>query len=82
MTPFAIVLLLLPALGTAPASRLGDMFDDADADNDSVLTFEELTAILPRATPKEFAAADLNGDGSLDYDEFELGIDKGYFERP
>lgn len=81
MTPFVIVLLLLLPLGTAPASPAGDLFDDADANGDAVLTFDELTSVLPQATPEEFAAVDLNADGKLNYDEFELGLDEGYFER-
>lgn len=58
------------------------MFDDADANHDAQLSFEELTAVLPEVTRAQFEALDRNADGVLDYDEFELGVDEGLFERP
>lgn len=82
MTPLVIVLQTLIAFNAAPASPSGDMFDDADANGDGVLTCEELTAVLPEATCAEFEKADLNHDGKLEYDEFELAVTEGYFGRP
>lgn len=49
-------------------------FEDADANGDGVVTFEELQAVNPDATQEEFDAADLNGDGMLSRDEYDAAF--------
>ena len=45
-------------------------FGDMDADGDDLVNREEFKAYFPDADPKAFDAIDLNGDGSVDHDEW------------
>jgi len=73
--------LLLAAILVAQhfASLTGDLFDDADSDRNEVLDYEEFKAVLPSIPYEAFRAIDTNGDGVVDDDEFENGVDEGYF---
>ncbi len=59
---------------TPPA---GDMFDDADGDGNGTLTFDEIRAILPSISHDVFMAVDTNGDGVIDGNEFDIGVEEG-----
>jgi uncharacterized protein (DUF2141 family) len=49
----------------------------ADTDADGMVTLEELQAMHTDITAEDFAALDVNGDGSLDADEYAAGVDGG-----
>lgn len=56
----------------------GDFFDEADQNGDEVLTIEEITSLRPGTTPEIFKLVDQDGNGMLDYDEFEQAVEQGY----
>ena len=71
----AMLVTLLVAGGVAlPA---GDSFDDADSNGDEVITFEEISAIIPGISRMVFFEIDSNGDGVIDETEFDVGVDLG-----
>ncbi len=43
---------------------------DVDTDGNGTVSMEEMTAAMPDTTEDAFKAADANGDGQLDADEF------------
>ena len=45
-------------------------FGDMDADGDGQVHWEEFSAHFKDAEKKVFSAVDLNGDGSIDHDEW------------
>lgn len=48
-----------------------------DADDDGLVTLEELQAVHTDITEEQFTALDVNADGSLDADEYAAGVDGG-----
>ncbi|GKY86820.1 hypothetical protein [Sinisalibacter aestuarii] len=48
-----------------------------DADEDGLVTFDELVAAYPDVTEDTFNAADANGDGTLDADELAAAREAG-----
>ena len=58
-----------------------DLFERADFDRDEILSFSEVTAVLPATRKNVFDKVDQNADGFLDYDEYSLGYSQGFF-RP
>jgi len=76
-----IVILALLAVGCASGNKhpktaiqdpesLNAHFGDMDTDGDDLVSPEEFKAHFPDADPKAFDAIDLNGDGSVDHDEW------------
>ena len=45
-------------------------FGDMDANADDLVSLEEFKAHFPEATPEIYRELDLNGDGTLDHDEW------------
>jgi hypothetical protein len=58
------------------ATELLDEFDNADADDDGTLTFNEVRAVMG-LTQAQFDALDTNSDGSLTKDELNAILDEG-----
>lgn len=52
-------------------------FDAVDVNADGVVTWEELQAAVPDATEEQFQAADLDGSGDLDREEFSALLGGG-----
>ncbi|MCW5724947.1 MAG: EF-hand domain-containing protein [Maricaulaceae bacterium] len=73
-----IMLTSVAALFGAAAAH-ATPFEEADANGDGVVTFEELRMVNPDVTAEEFNAADLSGDGMLSRDEYDaaFGPDSG-----
>jgi len=76
-----IVILALLAVGCASGDKnhktaiqnpesLNAHFGDMDTDGDDLVNREEFKAHFPDADQKAFDAIDLNGDGSVDHDEW------------
>ena len=63
----------LTAVTAANAVTLSDL----DADGDGMVTFEELTAVLPEISEEVFSTADLNADGMIDEEELTGAQDVG-----
>jgi len=78
MKTVATALVCGALLASSLAVAQEDRFKSADANGDSALTLEEVTAAAPDTTADKFAAVDLDGNGTLSYDEFELGVEEGY----
>ena len=78
MKTVATALLVGALFGVSPALAQQDVFTGADADANGSLTKEELATVAPETSDEDYAAVDLNGDGSLQYDEFEIGVEEGF----
>jgi len=76
-----IVLMLLFAAGCAGNSHhhkssmpdptgFNAHFGDMDTDGDEFVSWEEFKAHFPKATKEIYKELDLNGDGSVDHDEW------------
>ena len=67
---------LVISIGIAAASSLamaaGPTFSQADANADGRVSMEEAKAALPDVDEAKIAAADTNGDGSLQEDEYAM----------
>lgn len=66
------------AAAIAQDNTTGD-FGNADANNDSVVSYDEAIGVYPTLTQALFDQADANGDGSLDEAEFTalVGLSAG-----
>jgi Ca2+-binding EF-hand superfamily protein len=58
-----------------PRPRMLALLEQADADGDSRVTFEEVSALAPKITRERFARFDRNGDGVIS--EADLKADRG-----
>ena len=63
---FAVLAVSLLAISAAHAAE----FTEVDSDEDGVISMEEAVAVMPDLTEDAFAAADTDGDGALNADEF------------
>jgi hypothetical protein len=64
-----------PAANTAPVATTPPKPPDfyyADTNFDARISFDEARKIWPQLTRKQFDAADLDGSGSLNADEYNL----------
>ena len=61
----------------APSFVAADTLTDLDANEDTMVTIDEVTAVYPETTEDAFAAMDANADGSLDADEIEAAQNAG-----
>ena len=52
-----------------PVRRLLYLIEQADANGDDVVTFDELTELFPELTPAQFESLDRNGDGMLSVED-------------
>jgi len=55
----------------AAAGAAAHEFVDVDANADGLVTSEEMRAAEPDITVNTYAAADIDGDGALNADEFD-----------
>ncbi len=62
----AILAVSLLSISAAHAAE----FTDVDSNEDGVISMDEATAAMPDLTDDAFAAADTDGDGSLNAEEF------------
>jgi Ca2+-binding EF-hand superfamily protein len=62
-------------------ARLLYLLREADADQDGIVTWEEVLAFLPEFTQNAFAFLDRNGDGELSSDDLLTGPPPGLRER-
>ncbi len=60
-----------------PAFAMGQSAAEADANQDGVLSLEEVQAVYPDMTEEQFATVDLNGDGTLEDAEVQAGQEAG-----
>jgi len=60
-----------------PAFAMGQSAVQADANEDGMLSLEELQAAYPDMTSDQFASADLNGDGMLEDAEVQAAQEAG-----
>ena len=67
----------LLAAGIANAMAHAAVMEQLDADADGMVTMEEIAAVLPDFSEDDFAAADTNGDGSLDLEEVGVAVTNG-----
>ena len=56
---------------------MGQSAVQADANEDGVLSLEEVQAVYPDVTAEQFASADLNGDGALEDAEVTAAQETG-----
>jgi Ca2+-binding EF-hand superfamily protein len=77
---FALV-LTLGAVGWAQGEKKAEgkgkkgpgLMQQADANKDGKVTFEELKAVRPKLTPEKFKQMDTNGDGAIDKTDHAQG---------
>jgi hypothetical protein len=69
---WAIALFVLA--GCASATKARKAFDDADADGNGHITWEEYKAAFPRDERNGFIAIDENRDDRLEIGEWEAGV--------
>lgn len=69
------VAAMVAALSTSFA--VADTLTDLDANEDTMVTMDEVTAVYPETTEDAFAAMDANADGSLDAAEIEAAQNAG-----
>ncbi len=60
-----------------PAFAMGQSAVQVDANEDGLLSLEEVQAVYPEVTAEQFAAADLNGDGALEDAEVTAAQEAG-----
>lgn len=60
-----------------PAFAMGQSAVQVDANEDGMLSLEEVQAVYPEVTAEQFAAADLNGDGQLEDAEVSAAQEAG-----
>ncbi|QUJ77825.1 hypothetical protein KDD17_07785 [Sulfitobacter albidus] len=70
-TLFAATALCLPAYA------MGQSAVAIDANEDGVLSLEEVQAVYPDVTEDQFTTADLNGDGALEDAEVQAAQEAG-----
>ncbi len=61
----------------SPSLVAADTLTDLDANEDTMVTMEEVMAVFPETTEDAFAAMDANADGSLDASEIEAAQNAG-----
>lgn len=71
------LVLTLGVVSTPAAAQANAQTVVTDADSNGVFSYEEMVAAFPDLTHEVFAAADTNGDGSLDADELKAAQDAG-----
>ena len=70
-------LFLFTSLAALGMAQIALASTDMDADGDGMVTWEEVQTSHPGMTEDQFAALDVNGDGSLDSDEVKAAQDAG-----
>lgn len=70
------VFLMIGSITLATAANAVTLAD-LDADGDGMVTFEELSAVLPDVSEEVFSTADLNADGMIDEEELTGAQDVG-----
>ncbi|MFD0917611.1 hypothetical protein ACFQ14_14490 [Pseudahrensia aquimaris] len=65
-----IITALTVALFTTAAYAAGPSFAEADVNQDGLVSMEEAKVALPDADEAKIAAADANGDGGLNEEEY------------
>lgn len=60
-----------------PAFAMGQSAVQADANEDGMLSLEEVQAVFPDMTEDQFVTVDLNGDGMLEDAEVKAGQEAG-----
>lgn len=69
--------LIAASLITLPMAALAADYMAADANQDGMLSFEEVQAILPEVTTDTFLAVDADGDGLINSDELAVAQTEG-----
>ncbi|MHA3913602.1 hypothetical protein [Halovulum sp. GXIMD14793] len=71
---------ILVALFAAPA--LAVTVSEMDSDNDSMISFDEMSAFYPDLTDETFSVIDTNDDNLIDETELAVALDSGVIEEP
>lgn len=66
MTHIKTFALIATTALCVPAFAMGQSAAEADANEDGMLSLDEVQAVYPGVSADMFAAADLNGDGGLE----------------
>jgi Ca2+-binding EF-hand superfamily protein len=69
--------LIAASLITLPMAALAADYMAADTNQDGMLSYEEVQAILPEVTTDTFMAVDADGDGLINADELAVAQTEG-----
>ncbi len=69
--------LIAASLITLPMAALAADYMAADTNQDGMLSYEEVQAILPEVTTDTFIAVDADGDGLINADELAVAQTEG-----
>jgi hypothetical protein len=69
--------LIAASLITLPGVAMAADYMAADANQDGMLSYEEVQAILPEVTTDTFMAVDADGDGLINADELAMAQTEG-----
>lgn len=69
--------LIAAGLVTLPVAAFAADYMAADANQDGMLSYDEVQAILPEVTTDTFMAADADGDGLINADELAAAQTEG-----
>ncbi len=69
--------LIAASLITLPMAALAADYMAADTNQDGMLSYEEVQAILPEVTTDMFIAVDADGDGLINADELAVAQTEG-----
>lgn len=69
--------LIAASLITLPMAALAADYMAADTNQDGMLSYEEVQAILPEVTTDTFIAVDADGDGLIAADELAVAQTEG-----
>ena len=77
MTYLKTLTVIAETVLALPAFAMGQNGTEADANEDGVLSLEEVQAVFPDMTEDQFTTMDLNGDGTLEDAEVKAAQEAG-----